>query len=221
MGNTTVAATRLESWIQLHPGEAFPPTKFTSSMGFYFDSLIVVLTVYTILRCRLYLALNRIEKAAMNSSDNGAFGTILNQQFIIQLGPFTALPMIVENSLEHGFLPFVGDFLTRQLQLAYFFIYILFRNSCPFFGRTILHGGAKYRATGSCFVVQQKSFAENYIQYARCYSVKAIELEIILIVYAFHSHMAKYTFVYKACHSQAGSFCLLVNDSLCVQSFWI
>ncbi|KAK0578785.1 hypothetical protein LWI29_016161 [Acer saccharum] len=171
---------------------------FYTTVGFYFNSLIVVLTVYTFLWCRLYLALSGIEKAALKSSDNEALGTILNQQFIIQLGLFTALPMIVENSLEHGFLPAVWDFLTMQLQLASFFYTFSLGTRAHFFGRTILHGGAKYRATGRGFVVQHKSFAENYRQYARSHFVKAIELGVILIVYAVHSPMAKYTFVYIA-----------------------
>ncbi|KAJ7968559.1 Callose synthase-like protein [Quillaja saponaria] len=148
---------------------------------------------------RLYLALSGVEKAAMkNASNNKALGAILDQQFIIQLGLFTALPMIVENSLEHGFLPAVWDFLTMQLQLASFFYTFSLGTHTHFFGRTILHGGAKYRATGRGFVVQHKSFAENYRLYARSHFVKAIELGIILIVYAVHSPLAKNTFVYIA-----------------------
>ena len=45
-----------------------------------------------------------------------------------------------------------------------------------YFGRTILRGGAKYRATGRGFVVEHKGFAENYRLYARSHFVKAIEL---------------------------------------------
>ncbi|KAH7568921.1 hypothetical protein JRO89_XS06G0072900 [Xanthoceras sorbifolium] len=171
---------------------------FYTTVGFYFDSLMVVLTVYTFLWGRLYLALSGLEKAAMNSTNNKALGTILNQQFIIQLGLFTALPMIMENSLEHGFLPAVWDFLTMQLQFASFFYTFSLGTRAHYFGRTILHGGAKYRATGRGFVVQHKSFAENYRLYARSHFVKAIELGIILLVYAFRSPMAKYTYVFIA-----------------------
>jgi callose synthase len=41
-----------------------------------------------------------------------------------------------------------------------------------YYGRTILHGGAKYRATGRGFVVQHKSFAGNYRLYARSHFIK-------------------------------------------------
>ncbi|MBA0815841.1 hypothetical protein Gohar_000571, partial [Gossypium harknessii] len=143
----------------------------------------------------LYLSLSGVEKAA-NSNNNKALGAILNQQFIIQLGLFTALPMIVENSLEHGFLQAVWDFLTMQLQLSSVFYTFSMGTRTHFFGRTVLHGGAKYRATGRGFVVQHKSFSENYRLYARSHFIKAIELGLILTVYASYSPLAKDTLVY-------------------------
>ncbi|XP_061375546.1 callose synthase 11-like [Gastrolobium bilobum] len=172
---------------------------FYSTIGFYFNSMVVVLMVYAFLWARLYLALSGIENEAKNNATNNkALGAVINQQFIIQVGLFTALPMIVENSLEHGFLPAVWDFLTMQLQLASLFYTFSLGTRTHFFGRTILHGGAKYRATGRGFVVEHKSFAENYRLFARSHFVKAIELGVILIVYAAHSPLAKDTFVYIA-----------------------
>ncbi|CAN0924654.1 Callose synthase 11 [Linum grandiflorum] len=172
---------------------------FYTTVGFYFNTMVVVLTVYSFLWGRLYLALSGIEGYAMETSKNNkAFGVILNQQFIVQMGVFTALPMVVENSLEHGFLPAVWDFLTMQLQLASVFYTFSLGTKAHFFGRTILHGGAKYRATGRGFVVQHKSFAENYRLYSRSHFVKAIELGVILIVYAAHSPMSMDAFVYIA-----------------------
>nr|QKN22531.1 callose synthase 12 [Urtica dioica subsp. dioica] len=171
---------------------------FYTTVGFFFNTMMVILTVYAFLWGRLYLALSGIEGSIMSSNSNKALGTILNQQFIIQLGLFTALPMIVENSLEHGFMEAIWDFLTMQLQLSSVFYTFSMGTRTHFFGRTILHGGAKYRATGRGFVVQHKSFAENYRLYARSHFVKAVELGLILIVYATHSAVAKSTFVYIA-----------------------
>ncbi|KAH7533338.1 hypothetical protein FEM48_Zijuj04G0120300 [Ziziphus jujuba var. spinosa] len=172
---------------------------FYTTVGFFFSTMLVVLTVYAFLWGRLYLALSGVEGSALGSnSNNKALSTILNQQFIIQLGLFTALPMIVENSLEHGFLQALWDFLTMQLELSSVFYTFSMGTRTHFFGRTILHGGAKYRATGRGFVVQHKSFAENYRLYARSHFVKAIELGLILIVYAAHSPVAKDSFVYIA-----------------------
>ncbi|GLT86898.1 hypothetical protein SLE2022_050080 [Rubroshorea leprosula] len=172
---------------------------FYTTVGFFFNTMMVILTVYAFLWGRLYLALSGVEGSALaNSNNNAALGAILNQQFIIQLGLFTALPMIVENSLEHGFLQAIWDFLTMQLQLSSVFYTFSMGTRTHFFGRTILHGGAKYRATGRGFVVQHKSFAENYRLYARSHFIKAIELGLILTVYASHSPVAKDTFVYIA-----------------------
>lgn len=173
---------------------------FYTTVGFFLNTMMVILTVYAFLWGRLYLALSGVEGSALadNSSNNKALGAILNQQFIIQLGLFTALPMIVENSLEHGFLEAIWDFLTMQLQLSSVFYTFSMGTRTHYFGRTILHGGAKYRATGRGFVVQHKSFAENYRLYARSHFVKAIELGLILVVYAAYSPVAKDTFVYIA-----------------------
>ncbi|KAG2687606.1 hypothetical protein I3760_09G059700 [Carya illinoinensis] len=173
---------------------------FYSTVGFYYNSMIVVLTVYAFLWGHLYLALSGLEDAATDTTTNNkALGAILNQQFVIQLGLFTALPMIVENSLELGFLPAIWDFLTMELQLASFFYTFSMGTRTHFFGRTILHGGAKYRATGRGFVVEHKSFAENYRLYARSHFVKGIELGVILTVYASHSPLSRnITFVYIA-----------------------
>ncbi|KAM1762467.1 hypothetical protein ACFX12_005110 [Malus domestica] len=178
---------------------------FYSTVGFYFNTMMVILTVYSFLWGRLFLSLSGIEK---KTSTNKSLGVILNQQFIIQLGLFTALPMIVENSLEQGFLRAVWDFLTMQLQLASAFYTFSMGTRTHFFGRTILHGGAKYRATGRGFVVEHKSFAENYRLYSRSHFVKAIELGIILIVYAAHSSVAD-TFVYIA--MSISSWCLVLS----------
>lgn len=173
---------------------------FYTTVGFFFNTMMVVLTVYAFLWGRLYLCLSGIESSieAGNSSTNKALSAILNQQFIIQLGLFTALPMIVENSLEHGFLNSIWEFITMQLQLASIFYTFSMGTRTHYFGRTILHGGAKYRATGRGFVVQHKSFAENYRLYARTHFVKAIELGLILTIYAAYSPIAKNTFFYIA-----------------------
>ncbi|KAG9130299.1 hypothetical protein Leryth_004210 [Lithospermum erythrorhizon] len=171
---------------------------FYSTVGFFFNNMVIVMMVYAYLWGRLYLALSGVEDNAKDNANNTALGSIMNQQFIIQIGLFTALPMIVENSLEQGFLSAVWDFLTMQLQLSSLFYTFSMGTRAHFFGRTILHGGAKYRATGRGFVVQHKSFAENYRLYARSHFVKAIELGVILTVYAAHTALPTKSFVYIA-----------------------
>ncbi|EPS64129.1 hypothetical protein M569_10647, partial [Genlisea aurea] len=169
---------------------------FYTSVGYYFNNMMVVITVFAFLWGRLYVSLSGIENYARNANDNAALGAILNQQFFIQIGIFTALPMIIENALEKGFLQSIWDFVTMQLQLASFFFTFSMGTRAHYFGRTILHGGAKYRATGRGFVVQHKSFAENFRLYARSHFVKAIELGVILLVYAANTSIGLNALVY-------------------------
>ncbi|PWA99766.1 1,3-beta-glucan synthase subunit FKS1-like, domain-1 [Artemisia annua] len=172
---------------------------YYTTVGFFFNTLMISLTVYAFLWGRLYLALSGVESSvANNANTNRALGAILNQQFIVQLGLFTALPMIVENSLELGFLAAIWDFITMQLQLSSVFFTFSLGTRAHYFGRTILHGGAKYRATGRGFVVEHKTFADNYRLYARSHFIKAIELGLILTLYAGYSPVAKGTFTYIA-----------------------
>ncbi|KAL0305739.1 UNVERIFIED_CONTAM: Callose synthase 11 [Sesamum radiatum] len=149
--------------VRMHYGH---PDVFDS--GLLLQHMMVVVMVYTFLWGRLYLALSGVEDYARSANNNRALGSILNQQFIIQIGVFTALPMIVENSLEHGFLPAVWDFITMQLELA------------------------------SVFILSQWEHVRISLAICPQPFVKAIELGVILIVYASNSPLATNTFVYIA-----------------------
>ncbi|MCD7466834.1 hypothetical protein HAX54_003872 [Datura stramonium] len=110
---------------------------------------------------------------------------------------FTALPMIVENSLEHGFTS-IWEFLNNDASTFICILkHILNGNSCSLLWS---YYSSWWQNTGNWarFVVQHKSFAENYRLYARSHFVKAIELGLILTVYAAYSPVAKGTFTYIA-----------------------
>eukprot|EP00257_Ricinus_communis_P025486 XP_025012900.1 callose synthase 12 [Ricinus communis] len=171
---------------------------FHSSVGFYFNSMLVILTVYVFLWGRLYFALSGVEASAQANSigDRKAVDAILFQQFIIQLGLFTLLPFVVESILEHGFLHSLWEFLIMLFQLSPIYYTFSLGTKIHFFGRIILHGGARYRSTGRGFDVQHTNFATNYRLYARSHFVKAIELGLILTVYILHTTTAKDTFFY-------------------------
>ncbi|MCO5572326.1 hypothetical protein L7F22_026079 [Adiantum nelumboides] len=169
---------------------------YHTTVGFYINNMIVVLTVYAFLWGRVYLALSGIDSVIKDSLVNKALTASLNQQFLVQLGLFTALPMIVENSLELGFSRAVWDFITMQLELCSVFFTFSLGTKCHYFGRTLLHGGAKYRATGRGFVVRHERFAENYRLYARSHFVKGVELVILLIIYQAYGDTASDPTVY-------------------------
>lgn len=169
---------------------------YHTTVGFYINNMFIVLTVYAFLWGRVYLALSGIEDVIKDGLVNNALTASLNQQFFVQLGLFTALPMIVENSLELGFSRAVWDFITMQLELCSVFFTFSLGTRCHYFGRTLLHGGAKYRATGRGFVVRHERFAENYRLYARSHFVKGVELIILLIIYQAYGGTASSTAVY-------------------------
>lgn len=47
------------------------------------------------------------------------------------------------------------------MQLAAVFFTFSLGTKVHYYGRTVLHGGAKYRASGRGFVVKHEKFAEN------------------------------------------------------------
>ncbi|KAG0619713.1 hypothetical protein M758_4G159300 [Ceratodon purpureus] len=159
---------------------------YYSTVGFFVSNMMIVLTVYCFLWGRAYLALSGIERSLTTGSatlENSALTATLNQQLVVQLGLLTALPMLVEDALEHGFTTALWNMITMQLQLASIFFTFSMGTRCHYFGRTLLHGGAKYRATGRGFVVKHEKFAENYRLYSRSHFVKGIELLLLLLVY--------------------------------------
>jgi callose synthase len=109
--------------------------------------------------------------------------TALASQSFLQLGLLTGLPMVMELCLEKGFRAALSDFILMQMQLASVFFTFSLGTKAHYFGRTILHGGAKYCPTGRKFVVFHASFTENYQLYSRSHFVKGFELTFLLIVY--------------------------------------
>lgn len=127
-----------------------------------------------------------MDDSLVHTANNKALTAALASQSLVQLGLLMALPMVMEIGLERGFRTALSDFLTMQLQLASVFFTFSLGTKTHYFGRTILHGGAKYRATGRGFVVRHERFADNYRLYSRSHFTKAIELFLLLIVYTLY-----------------------------------
>ncbi|XP_042020484.1 putative callose synthase 8 isoform X2 [Salvia splendens] len=159
---------------------------YYTTVGFYFNSLISVIGVYVFLYGQLYLVLSGLQRALLFEAkvkNIKSLETALASQSFIQLGLLTGLPMVIELGLERGFLNALKDFVLMQLQLASVFFTFSYGTKAHYYGRTILHGGAKYRPTGRKVVVFHSSFTENYRLYSRSHFVKGFELLILLIVY--------------------------------------
>ncbi|KAG8646373.1 callose synthase 1 isoform X1 [Manihot esculenta] len=164
---------------------------YFTTIGFYFSTLLTVLTVYVFLYGRLYLALSGIEEVLITKPgirDNQPLQVALASQSLVQIGFLMALPMMMEMGLERGFRNALSDFILMQLQLAPVFFTFSLGTKTHYYGRTLLHGGAQYRGTGRGFVVFHAKFADNYRMYSRSHFVKGIELMILLIVYHIFGH---------------------------------
>ena len=147
---------------------------------------MTVLTVYVFLYGRLYMVLSGLERRILEDStirQNKALEEALATQSVFQLGLLLVLPMVMEIGLERGFRTAIGDFVIMQLQLASVFFTFQLGTKAHYYGRTILHGGSKYRATGRGFVVFHAKFADNYRMYSRSHFVKGLEMGILLVVY--------------------------------------
>ncbi|KAK9056069.1 hypothetical protein SSX86_027156 [Deinandra increscens subsp. villosa] len=159
---------------------------YFTTVGFYFNTMLTVLIVYVFLYGRLYLVLSGLERELSTNKavmkDNPLQVALASQSFV-QIGFLMALPMIMEIGLERGFRSAFTDFVLMQLQLASVFFTFSLGTKTHYYGRTLLHGGAQYRATGRGFVVFHAKFAENYRLYSRSHFVKGIELLILLVVY--------------------------------------
>lgn len=170
---------------------------YFTTVGFYFCTMMTVLTVYIFLYGRAYLALSGVGGSIMQKvKGNTALTAALNTQFLFQIGIFTAVPMILGLILEQGFLKAIVSFVTMQMQLCSVFFTFSLGTRTHYFGRTILHGGAKYKATGRGFVVQHIKFAENYRLYSRSHFVKALEVAMLLLVYTAFGYNTEGAFAY-------------------------
>ncbi|XP_024363886.1 callose synthase 9 isoform X2 [Physcomitrium patens] len=186
---------------------------FFTSVGYYFTTMLAVLTIYVFLYGKVYLALSGVDAALKANSllDNTALLAALDTQFLLQIGVFTTVPMIVNFVLEQGVMRAVISFFTMQFQMSSLFFTFSLGTRTHYFGRTILHGGTKYKSTGRGFVVEHVPFAENYRTYARSHFVKGMEIIILLIVYV----------VYGAHDWTAASYILLTFSSWFLALSWL
>lgn len=153
----------------------------------------MVIIVYAYLYGRLYLSLSGLEndivKYARRTGDD-ALKLAMTSQALVQIGLLMTVPMIMEIGLERGFRTALSDFIIMQLQLASVFFTFSLGTKMHYFGRTVLHGGAKYRATGRGFVVRHEKFAENYRLYSRSHFTKGMELAVLLIIYRMYGSVS-------------------------------
>ncbi|KAJ8450623.1 hypothetical protein Cgig2_020260 [Carnegiea gigantea] len=80
---------------------------YFTTVGYYVCTMMTVLTVYIFLYGRVYLAFSGLDEGIATEAKmlgNRALDAVLNAQFLVQIGVFTAVPMIMGFILEQGLL---------------------------------------------------------------------------------------------------------------------
>ncbi|KAF5745135.1 callose synthase 5 [Tripterygium wilfordii] len=187
---------------------------YFTTIGLYVSSMMVVITVYIYLYGKLYMSLSGLEASVVKfakAKGNNPLKAAMASQSLVQIGFLMTLPMVMEMGLEKGFRTAIGDIIIMQLQLAPVFFTFSLGTKVHYYGRTILHGGAKYRATGRGFVVRHEKFAENYRMYSRSHFVKGTELLVLLICYQ----------VYGSAANDPTSFAMLTYSMWFLVGSWL
>lgn len=172
---------------------------YSANDNFHIIMQLIVFTVYAFLYGKLYLSLSGLEESIVKFAEtrkDDPLKAVMAQQSLVQLGLLMTFPMFMEMGLEKGFRSALGDLIIMQLQLATIFFTFSLGTKAHYFGRTVLHGGAKYRATGRGFVVRHEKFAENYRMYSRSHFVKGLEIMILLICYSVYGKSTKNSTVF-------------------------
>ncbi|XP_031255248.1 callose synthase 7-like [Pistacia vera] len=173
---------------------------YFSTVGFYFSSMVTMLTIYVFLYGHIYLVMSGAERYILGITtihQSKALEEALAVQSVNQLGLLSMLPMVLEIGLEKGFRAAFCDFIIMQLQLASVFFTFQLGTKAHHYGRTILHGGSNYQATGLGFVSVHAKFSENYRLYSRSHFVKALELVILLVLYELYGESYRNSNLYS------------------------
>ncbi|MED6226100.1 Callose synthase 9, partial [Stylosanthes scabra] len=97
---------------------------YFTTVGYYFCTMLTVLTVYIFLYGKAYLALSGVGETIEERAKimkNTALTAALNTQFLYQIGVFTAVPMILGFILEQGFLRYQATgrgFVVRHIKFS-------------------------------------------------------------------------------------------------------
>nr|GEV80223.1 callose synthase 3 [Tanacetum cinerariifolium] len=159
---------------------------YYTAIGFYFNTLITVLLVYVFLYGSLYIVISGLGQelsAQLAIQYSTSLRVVFASQFFVQVGLLMALPMMMEIGLEKGLWTALSELIILQINFAPMLFPFMLGTKTHYYGRTLLHGGAKHIAIGRGFVLFHTTFANNYRLYSRSHFVKGIEIMILLLVY--------------------------------------
>jgi len=175
---------------------------FHSSLGYYFTTTAMLSSV------RMYLFGLLVFSLAGYSAENlGNLQFIYSVPFLVQVGMFTLLPLILEVGVEEG----VWSVLKVLVDLPFSLGYFLFQ------GQTTAHhlmesfqrGKSHYEATGRLLGLSRKSLVDSYQLYGRSHLEPAMDYLFYVVIY------------YIVSSSRFGGYLPLFAPIICVVVFII
>ncbi|GLD97010.1 hypothetical protein PINS_up005693 [Pythium insidiosum] len=168
-------ATRLD-FFRLH-------SWFYGNLGWYFTQTMTVIGVYFFIYGKVYMALSGMDGYFLSRGGLGIGGT-LNTSWALQFGFLLVVPVVAVVGVEQGFRHGFTYLLWNCLTLGPIFFTFQMGTRMNYFDRTLIHGGAKYRATGRGFTIKHEKFAELYRFYAFSHFYRGVELFFLLLLFA-------------------------------------
>ncbi|DAZ99146.1 TPA: hypothetical protein N0F65_010230 [Lagenidium giganteum] len=173
---------------------------YYSHTGFYFATWMTIVTTFVYMYSKVYIALTGVQQEMifqMNSTDiikqNVQYGfddrvfrdlkAVVNTQFYIQAGTFLMLPLMCVYFGEGGLARGMWRFIEMLITMGPAFFVFQVGTTMHYFDTNILHGGAKYQATGRGFKITRETFVLLYKAYASSHYRKAFELVGLCLVY--------------------------------------
>ncbi|GLD94845.1 hypothetical protein PINS_up003470 [Pythium insidiosum] len=173
---------------------------YYSHTGFYFATWMTIVTTFVYMYSKVYIALAGVQQEmvlGMNETliikGNLQYGfdervltdlkAVMNTQFYIQAGTFLMLPLMMVYFGEGGLVRGMGRFVEMLITAGPAFFVFQVGTTMHYFDNNIIHGGAKYQATGRGFKITRETFVLLYKAYASSHYRKAFELVGLCIVY--------------------------------------
>ncbi|KDO28506.1 hypothetical protein SPRG_06745 [Saprolegnia parasitica CBS 223.65] len=160
---------RLQSW-------------FYGNLGWYFTQTMTVFAIYAFIYGKMYFCLSGMDKFYLETGRMGISG-VLNTSWALQFGFLLVVPVIAVVGVERGFRHGITYLLWNIMTLGPLFFTFQMGNRMHYFDRTLIHGGAKYRATGRGFTIKHEKFAELFRFYAFSHFYRGVELIVLLLIW--------------------------------------
>jgi callose synthase len=173
---------------------------YYSHTGFYFATWMTVVTSFVYIYSKVYLSLTGVQSQIVNNMnqtsiirENSIYGfdnrvfydldAVMNTQYFIQAGLFLTLPLIVVYFSEMGLIRGLGEFFNMVITAGPAFFVFQVGTTMHYFDNNILHGNAKYQATGRGFKITRETFVLLYKAYSNSHYRRAWEMVGLCLIY--------------------------------------